>query len=153
MQAITNICMSTIIHTARSKLHLNILEALHIMHDRPVLCRQKQFVYYTLLFKSSGWYYKFFPACCSVLMVCSPFLSFFCDVCSVLPTCFMITCFYKTRKMPFYLPFARRTLKSGNNKLRSAFSFVFFSMLCLSDSSFYLALNFLIRFLSYSCRM
>ena len=47
--------MFTIINTARSKLQLNILEALHIMHDRPVLCRQKQFVYGTLLFKSNGW--------------------------------------------------------------------------------------------------
>ena len=52
----------TIINTARSKLQLNILEALHIMHDRPVLCRQKQFVYGTLLFKSNGWYCVFYLA-------------------------------------------------------------------------------------------
>lgn len=51
--------MFTIINTARSKLQLNILEALHIMHDRSVLCRQKQFVYGTLLFKSNGWYLVF----------------------------------------------------------------------------------------------
>ena len=44
--------MFQIIGRGKSKFHLQVLEALHIINKKPVLCRQKQFVYSTLLFKT-----------------------------------------------------------------------------------------------------
>ncbi len=43
--------MFTIVDRGRSPFHLQILEALHISTKRPELCRQKKFVYTTVLFK------------------------------------------------------------------------------------------------------
>ena len=40
----------SILATARSTYHLNLLEAAYIETQRPVLCRQKQFVYTLKLF-------------------------------------------------------------------------------------------------------
>ena len=42
--------MFTIIGNGRSKFHLQVLEALHIVGMDPLLCRQKEFVYSMLLF-------------------------------------------------------------------------------------------------------
>ena len=42
----------SILAHGRTDFHLSVLEAIHIMRRRPVLCRQKQFVYTTQLFKN-----------------------------------------------------------------------------------------------------
>ena len=42
----------TILARWRNDFHLSVLEALHIMNKRPVLCVQKKFVYSTVLFWS-----------------------------------------------------------------------------------------------------
>ena len=42
----------TILGHGRTDFHLAVLEAMHIMQKQPVLCRQKKFVYTTVLFKS-----------------------------------------------------------------------------------------------------
>ena len=42
----------TILGHGRTDFHLSVLEAMHIMQKQPILCRQKKFVYTTVLFKS-----------------------------------------------------------------------------------------------------
>ena len=41
----------SILATARSSFHLNLLEAAHIKYRRPALCRQKEFVYTLKVFR------------------------------------------------------------------------------------------------------
>ena len=43
--------MFEILAHARSPFHLSILESLYITYFKPILCKQKQFVYSTVLFK------------------------------------------------------------------------------------------------------
>ena len=43
--------MFEVLGHGRTTFHLSVLEALHILHKKPVLCKQKQFVYSTMLFR------------------------------------------------------------------------------------------------------
>ena len=40
-----------VLATGRNKFHLDVLEGVYINHQKPILCRQKEFVFHVQLFK------------------------------------------------------------------------------------------------------
>ena len=46
-----NLSQFSVLARARSEFHLNVLEAIFIQSLDPILCRQKEFVYSTILYK------------------------------------------------------------------------------------------------------